>query len=398
MSFSRLFDPLSNVAGANIVHNIAMRAGEYGLIHCSIIFGAFLGHPYSWVPVNCRIGSEDSNPDLGQKDFLDRNWLFVSPYGIDAPKNNPMGPNAPSLSGLGCTRVKQFHPDVRKDSGNTDIMIRRVIKAYKRDLGASKNYHYWRGQSGFAFDVTTRTFKVVYSLVCGYDGYICTTVYMYTLGSGTWRAVDFVPAILRFRPDSSQVLLHGVLHWLTDNVDDPYKGCIGAINIATEKFDTIRPPLVKTNERKLAKYAILGTLGGYLTLFFDIFDDQFAIWVRKDYRRANFWTQQYFIKKETLGPLWSVPLKMFRMMKNGSVLLQGSDVLGYYDLEKKEFQPIPIHGVPSQSDQFEAVVHRGSLASPARIARGCYCWFDASLTMGTGWAGAGSIVGNSGDK
>ncbi|KAF9621351.1 hypothetical protein IFM89_020010 [Coptis chinensis] len=61
---------------------------------------------------------------------------------------------------------------------------------------------------------------------------------------------------------------------------------------------------------------------------------------------------------------------MFRMMKNGSVLLQGGDVLGYYDLEKKEFQPIPIHGVPSQSDQFEAVVHRGSLASPARIARG----------------------------
>ncbi|KAF9607602.1 hypothetical protein IFM89_037530 [Coptis chinensis] len=103
MSFSRLFDPLSNVAGANIVHNIAMPAGEYGLIHGSIIFCAFLGHPYFWG--SCRIGSEDSKPDLDQKDFLDRNGLFVSPYGIDDPKNNPMGPNAPSLAGLGCTRV-----------------------------------------------------------------------------------------------------------------------------------------------------------------------------------------------------------------------------------------------------------------------------------------------------
>ncbi|KAF9621350.1 hypothetical protein IFM89_020009, partial [Coptis chinensis] len=33
--------------------------------------------------------------------------------------------------------VKQFHPDVRKDSGDTDIMIRRVIKAYKVILPAS---------------------------------------------------------------------------------------------------------------------------------------------------------------------------------------------------------------------------------------------------------------------
>ncbi|KAF9620884.1 hypothetical protein IFM89_015125 [Coptis chinensis] len=73
---------------------------------------------------------------------------------------------------------------------------------------------------------------------------------------------------------------------------------------------------------------------------------------------------------------------MFRMMKNGSVLLQGGDVLGYYDLEKKEFQPMPIHGVPSQSDQFEGLkllFTGGSLASPARIARDC-----CSIDLATG--------------
>lgn len=28
-------------------------------------------------------------------------------------------------------QVKQFHPDVRHDKGSSDIMIRRVIKAYE---------------------------------------------------------------------------------------------------------------------------------------------------------------------------------------------------------------------------------------------------------------------------
>ncbi|KAF9620883.1 hypothetical protein IFM89_015124 [Coptis chinensis] len=88
-------------------------------------------------------------------------------------------------------------------------ITREILELRKTPFHLPKNYHYWRGQSGFAFDVTTRTFKVVYTLVCGYDGYLRTEVYMYTLGSRTWRWVDLVPAIiLRFRPDSSQVLLH----------------------------------------------------------------------------------------------------------------------------------------------------------------------------------------------
>ncbi|KAF9607599.1 hypothetical protein IFM89_037527 [Coptis chinensis] len=29
------------------------------------------------------------------------------------------------------SRVKQFHPDIRKDAGDSDVMIRRVIKAYE---------------------------------------------------------------------------------------------------------------------------------------------------------------------------------------------------------------------------------------------------------------------------
>ncbi|KAF5202752.1 2-hydroxyisoflavanone dehydratase [Thalictrum thalictroides] len=98
--FNRLFLG-GDSAGANIVHNIAMRAGEHGLNQSSKILGAYLVHPYFWG--SNRIGSEDSNPY--QQDILDRIWVNVSPYGIDDPKINPMGPNAPCLSQLGCTRV-----------------------------------------------------------------------------------------------------------------------------------------------------------------------------------------------------------------------------------------------------------------------------------------------------
>ncbi|PIA30758.1 hypothetical protein AQUCO_05400096v1 [Aquilegia coerulea] len=99
--FNRLFLG-GDSAGANIVHNIAMRAGENGLNnHSSKILGAYLVHPYFWG--SNRIGSEDSDPY--QQDILDRIWVNVSPYSIDDPKINPMGPNAPSLSQLGCSRV-----------------------------------------------------------------------------------------------------------------------------------------------------------------------------------------------------------------------------------------------------------------------------------------------------
>ncbi|KAK4587210.1 hypothetical protein RGQ29_024078 [Quercus rubra] len=71
-------------AGANIVHNIAMRVGVESLHGGVKIFGAFLNHPLFWG--SKPIGSE-------------------APGGIDNPMINPMSPGALSLAGLGCSRV-----------------------------------------------------------------------------------------------------------------------------------------------------------------------------------------------------------------------------------------------------------------------------------------------------
>ncbi|MCL7028133.1 hypothetical protein MKW94_027940 [Papaver nudicaule] len=87
-------------AGANIAHNIAMRAGENGLK----FRGLYLVHPYFWGSES--IGAE-TDMHSEEKAINERLWLFVNPssVGIDDPMVNPFAPSARSLSSLGCERV-----------------------------------------------------------------------------------------------------------------------------------------------------------------------------------------------------------------------------------------------------------------------------------------------------
>ncbi|KAK3002983.1 hypothetical protein RJ639_018738 [Escallonia herrerae] len=110
-------------AGANIVHNIAMRAsnankGTYfkkgspvheiadakSLSGGVKIYGAFLCHPYF-------LGSKPigSEPIVDHdKGSLYQTWMLaypLAPDGFDNPMINPFAPHAPQLSGLGCSRL-----------------------------------------------------------------------------------------------------------------------------------------------------------------------------------------------------------------------------------------------------------------------------------------------------
>ncbi|KAJ7980081.1 2-hydroxyisoflavanone dehydratase [Quillaja saponaria] len=91
-------------AGANIVHNIALRAGVESLSRGIKIIGAFLSCPYFWglkpIGLESVAGHEQSNPFLA--------WNFVYPDasgGIDSPMINPLVPGAPSLAALGCSKL-----------------------------------------------------------------------------------------------------------------------------------------------------------------------------------------------------------------------------------------------------------------------------------------------------
>ncbi|XP_057959903.1 2-hydroxyisoflavanone dehydratase-like [Malania oleifera] len=113
--FDRLFIG-GDSAGANIAHNIAMRAGIESLQGGMRIQGALLGHPYflGSDPIGSK-GTRDREEDLPC-----RVWKFVYPgKGIDDPMINPVGSGAPSLGGLGCGRllVCVAEKDVVRDRG-----------------------------------------------------------------------------------------------------------------------------------------------------------------------------------------------------------------------------------------------------------------------------------------
>ena len=104
-------------AGANIVHNLAMAAGNPGLDLGLDIVGAALVHPFFWG--SDPIGSEALNPDA--KADVDSMWPFLCPVmpSSDDPRINPVSDGAPSLAWLGCKRVLicVAERDILKDRG-----------------------------------------------------------------------------------------------------------------------------------------------------------------------------------------------------------------------------------------------------------------------------------------
>ncbi|KAF5198255.1 2-hydroxyisoflavanone dehydratase-like [Thalictrum thalictroides] len=102
VAFDRVFLG-GDSAGANIVHNMAMRAGEVELKNCLKIHGIILVQPYFWGAE--RIGAEES--DLAKRDLINKMWIYACPstIGHDDPYINPLAPGAPSLCKLGCSRV-----------------------------------------------------------------------------------------------------------------------------------------------------------------------------------------------------------------------------------------------------------------------------------------------------
>ncbi|XP_061354502.1 2-hydroxyisoflavanone dehydratase-like [Gastrolobium bilobum] len=90
--------------GANLAHNLAMRAGTETLPGNIKILGALLCNPFFWG--SKPIGSEpvEEHPTS----LAIKVWNFVypdAPGGIDNPMVNPCGPEAPGLATLGCSEI-----------------------------------------------------------------------------------------------------------------------------------------------------------------------------------------------------------------------------------------------------------------------------------------------------
>lgn len=105
-------------AGANIVHNTVMRASIECLYGDVKIFGAFLCQPYFW---SSNYASKTQGRER-EKNLGNGFWTLAypsAPGGLDNPMINPLDDDAPSLSGLGCSRlfVTVAEKDVLRDIG-----------------------------------------------------------------------------------------------------------------------------------------------------------------------------------------------------------------------------------------------------------------------------------------
>ncbi|KAL2324374.1 hypothetical protein Fmac_023432 [Flemingia macrophylla] len=101
--FNRVFIG-GDSAGGNITHNVALRAGREALPGGVKIAGAILSQPYFCS--SDLFGSETAAEHEQSMPYV--TWTFVypsAPGGIDNPMINPVGPGAPSLAGLGCSKM-----------------------------------------------------------------------------------------------------------------------------------------------------------------------------------------------------------------------------------------------------------------------------------------------------
>lgn len=111
-------------AGANIAHNVAMRAGSEKLDAVNFD-GLILFHPFFWG--KDPVGEEAVNLEIRAR--IDRCWLLACPSssGVDDPRMNP--PLDPKLSTLGCRRVLVFGAELD--------FLRYRARYYTEELGKS---------------------------------------------------------------------------------------------------------------------------------------------------------------------------------------------------------------------------------------------------------------------
>ncbi|XP_008803544.2 LOW QUALITY PROTEIN: tuliposide A-converting enzyme 2, chloroplastic-like [Phoenix dactylifera] len=90
-------------AGANIAHNVTLRAGKTESGSGMRIKGLLLVHPFFWG--SKPVGSESTDPEPRRR--TEELWGFACPgtTGADDPWINPLAEGGPGLEGLPCERV-----------------------------------------------------------------------------------------------------------------------------------------------------------------------------------------------------------------------------------------------------------------------------------------------------
>ncbi|PIA63944.1 hypothetical protein AQUCO_00201335v1 [Aquilegia coerulea] len=213
--------------------------------------------------------------------------------------------------------------------------------------------------SGFGYDEVANEYKVIRMISTSVPSNFNLVVEVYTLGSGKWRKVGKFPYPNGKR--SSQVFVKGALHWMVGDYGESNSELITAFDMGREEFQVVPlPPDFTTNTLDCQSSELsIGELGGQLCLFAYSVDNQFEVWVMKDYGVKDSWTKEYIISRKVPG-FSKMRFKPVTIMKNGNILLViNKQALVYYDSKRKRFRKVK-HELPPR---FDLITHVGSLIS-----------------------------------
>ncbi|KAL5716312.1 hypothetical protein ACHQM5_018026 [Ranunculus cassubicifolius] len=211
---------------------------------------------------------------------------------------------------------------------------------------------------GFAYDETTKTYKVFHTWCCDKSLYR-TGIEIYDLGTCKWRMAkeEYIPSYVRQK--SSQVVSNGALHWeIAESTEslEINRRCIGAIHIESEIFWTIEAP----SKGEGITTRTLGSLKGRLCVMDVYMRSTLTVWSMREYGDERSWYQEYDIRRRDIRPFGFS--QTFQTVEETTILVGSSNRQGYYDPEKKELKQTEIRDIWSQS--LEVFHHVGSLVSP----------------------------------
>ncbi|XP_073285965.1 F-box protein At3g07870-like [Primulina huaijiensis] len=180
---------------------------------------------------------------------------------------------------------------------------------------------------------------------------------VYTLGTGSWRSVALGDPIQTLR-SSMGVFLNGNLHWLAQDFNGHH--LISCFDLETEIFEPFSPlppyPRIFPDSRSLVVLQDCLCLCEYSTW------DTIVIWMMKDYRVNESWSQQYVIPimfRTTCETMY--PIKVF---KDGDILILWEDFeLFFYSNKSKSTQKVDAFEMVHYSGWTEATLHTSSFVS-----------------------------------
>lgn len=213
--------------------------------------------------------------------------------------------------------------------------------------------------SGFGFSPKTKQYKVV-----KYSDF----VEIYTLGSGGWRRIEYVPPA-RHR-SLFGTFVDGALHWLVKLPNGSV--LIRSFDLENEQFRAIPLPSSRVYYASFKRSNLgifrdclsLSSIGMYAS------DWDIEIWVMKEYGVKESWTKQLVIKSPSPWEHWWNPesVQVICFLKNGEVILDCVGCPVIYNIAQESFRVLNPNGI--LLTHVKATAHASSFVSLKDIAMG----------------------------